>query len=327
MPRALNQGLKLLYIMKILQENTDEDHPMTASEIIKELNLYDITAERKSIYSDIALLREFGIDIVTQEKNPKGFFVGSRDFQLAELKLMVDAVQSSHIISKNKSADLVKKLSKFTSRAQAKHLLNRQVYQTERKTINEQVYYAINEIHQAINTNRQIAFKYFDYDNQKRLVYRRQGALYQATPVTLCWDNDRYYLIVYSEKYKNFTHYRVDRMHYVEVLDAPGIKYDKSKLDVSAHIKRVFGMYGGEIVLARLAFCNRLINTVLDHFGSDTVMIPTDGDWFEISVMVSQSPVFFSWIFQFGDEAIIKSPDSLITAMRGLLEQGIRKYL
>ena len=327
MPRTQNQKLKLLYIMRILQENTDEDHPMTASDIIKELSLHDITAERKSIYSDIALLREFGIDIISQEKNPRGFFVGSRDFQLAELKLMVDAVQSCHIISKSKSADLVKKLSAFTSRAQAKYLLNRQVYQTERKTINEQVYYAINDIHRAINTNSQITFKYFDYDNKKRVVYRRHGALYQTTPVTLCWDNDRYYLIVYSEKYKNFTHYRVDRMHYVEVLEVPGVRYDKNKLDVSAHIKHVFGMYGGEIVRARLAFRNRLINTVLDHFGTDTETFPIDGDWFEISVIVSQSPVFFSWIFQFGDEAIIQSPDSLITDMRSLMEQGIKKYL
>ena len=326
MPRTTNQRLKLLYLMKILLEETDIDHPMTITELIMKLRTYNIQAERKSLYTDIDLLRQFEIDIEIKRGKTVGYYVASRNFDLPELKLLVDAVQSCRIISKKKSDLLIKKLSGLTSHAQAKQL-ERKVFIADCKTINEQVYYNIDKIHQAINTHYQITFKYFDYDNQKQLVYRRHGALYKTPPVTLCWSQDRYYLIAYSEKHQNFTHYRVDRINYVEILEEFGALFDRNVLDVSAHIKRVFGMYGGEIVRARLAFNNRLINSVLDHFGQDTLTFPTDGDWFEISVAVSQSPVFFSWIFQFGDDAIIKAPDTLILAMRTLLEQGLKKYL
>ena len=323
-----DQKLKLLYIMKILQENTDEDNPMNAAQIIKELNKYGIQAERKSVYSDIELLRDqFNMDIVSLEDKRKGYFVASNVFQLPEIKLLVDAVESSPIITKKMSDELIKKLSALTSKAQAK-TLKPDVSMADRKTINKQVDKNIDKIHKALNENRQISFKYLDHYNEQEPIYRRQGEKYQTTPVTLCWNQDRYYLVAYKAKYTNFTHYRVDRMHFVEILEAKGEAFDRVTLNVSDHVKRVFGMYGGESVRARLAFHDHLKSTVQDRFGQEISIFPSDdmSDWFEIVVEVTVSAVFFSWITQFEENALVKAPDTLITAIRAHLNRVLEKY-
>ena len=226
MASSQNQRMKLLYLMRILMERTDEQNPMTIADMASALAAYGIKAERKSLYSDIDILRQFGMDIEILREKTFGYYIAQRQFELPELKLLVDAVQSSHFISKRKSEELIKKLSTLTSKEQAK-LLRRQVYVADRaKTINETVYYSIDQIHYAINEDRKITFKYFDYDVNKKQVFRKQGKLYSATPVTLCWNKDKYYLITYSGYFDNFTHYRVDRMSNVNVLDEKGDKFD-----------------------------------------------------------------------------------------------------
>lgn len=326
MASSSNQKLKLLYLMKILFERTDVQVPMTIAEIVESLAGYDIKAERKSLYSDMELLRQFGVDIEMQRGKTVGYYIAERQFELPELKLLVDAVQSCRFITKRKSEELIKKLSSLTSSQQAKQL-RRQVFVADRaKTINETVYYSIDQIHHAIGEGKKIAFQYFDYDVKKKRVFRRRGELYLTTPVSLCWNNDNYYLIAYSVKYDDFTHYRVDRMSGVEVLDEDGDSFDKDKFNIAEHAKRAFGMYDGELVRARLAFDKSLVNVVLDHFGKDVLMLPSADGWFEISVHVSISPVFLAWVFQFGDCAEIKEPDSLIVAMRELVEKSIRRY-
>lgn len=326
MASSSNQKLKLLYLMKILFERTDVQVPMTIAEIVESLAGYDIKAERKSLYSDMELLRQFGVDIEMQRGKTVGYYIAERQFELPELKLLVDAVQSCRFITKRKSEELIKKLSSLTSSQQAKQL-RRQVFVADRaKTINETVYYSIDQIHHAIGEGKKIAFQYFDYDVKKKRVFRRRGELYLTTPVSLCWNNDNYYLIAYSAKYDDFTHYRVDRMSGVEVLDEDGDSFDKDKFNIAEHAKRAFGMYDGELVRARLAFDKSLVNVVLDHFGKDVLMLPSADGWFEISVHVSISPVFLAWVFQFGDCAEIKEPDSLIVAMRELVEKSIRRY-
>jgi len=313
--------------MKIMLEKTDEQNPLTINEIIAELAAYDVAAERKSLYTDFELLRLFGLDIETQRSKTVGYYIAGRQFELPELKLLVDAVQSSRFITKKKSEELIKKLSSLTSNEQAK-LLRRQVYVADRaKTINETVYYSIDQIHYAINENKKIAFKYFDYDVNKNQVFRKQGKLYKATPVTLCWNYDNYYLITYNGFYNNFTHYRVDRMSSVDALDEDGDKLDKSKFNIADYAKRVFGMFDGEVVRARLSFDNSLVNVVLDHFGKDVRMLSSADGWFDIMVDVSISPVFLAWMFNFGDKAIIKEPASLITAMKELIEKNRKQYL
>ena len=327
MASSSNQKLKLLYLLKILLDKTDAQAPITIVEIVDALAGHGIKAERKSLYSDMELLRQFGIDIEMQRSKTVGYYIAERQFELPELKLLVDAVQSCRFITERKSEELIKKLSSLTSSQQAKQLC-RQVFVADRaKTINETVYYSIDQIHHAIGEGKKIAFKYFDYDVEKKRVFRRQGELYLATPVNLCWNNDNYYLIAYSAKYDDFTHYRVDRMSGVDVLGEDGDKFDKGKFNIAEHAKRAFGMYDGEVVRARLAFDKSLVNVVLDHFGKDVLILPSAEGWFEISVHVSISPVFLAWVFQYGNCAAIKEPNSLILAMRELAEKSIQRYL
>ncbi|MCL1853403.1 MAG: WYL domain-containing protein [Peptococcaceae bacterium] len=321
-----NQRLKLLYLMKILLEKTDASNPLSMSQLIRALAAYDIRAERKSIYTDMEILRRFGLDIEMHRGKTVGYYIEERQFEMPELKLLVDAVQSCRFITKRKSEALIKKLSALTSSEQAKQL-RRQVFMVDRaKTMNETVYYNIDQIHYAVNNNKQIAFKYFDYDTNRNRIYRKQGKFYQVTPVTLCWNDDNYYLISYSSKYDGLTHYRVDRMSGVKALAEDGDTFDGNRFNITEHVKRVFGMYSGELIRARLAFHNSLANVVLDHFGQDVRMFSSEKEWFEISVDVSISPVFLAWMFQFGDSAEIKAPAGLIEAMKELIQKSGKLY-
>ena len=201
MPSSPNQRTKLLYLKKILLEKTDEQNPITMTEIISELAVYDIHAERKSIYNDLEILRQFGLDIETVKGKVRGYYIENRQFELPELKLLVDAVQSSRFITEKKSEGLISKLSSLTSQAHADDL-KRHIFVTGRpKSINEQSYYSVDAIHSAINSGKKIMFKYFDYDVHKNRVFRKDGSVYQVTPVTLCWDSDKYYLVAYNIEY------------------------------------------------------------------------------------------------------------------------------
>lgn len=325
MPSSPNQKMKLIYLMKILLERTDENNVLTIQELLVALAEYDIKAERKSIYTDMEMLRGYGLDIEMRQTKTFGYYVASRQFELPELKLLVDAVQSSRFITHKKSDELIKKLASLTSNAQAKQL-RRQVFVADRpKAINESVYYNIDAIHIAINEGYKISFKYFDYDLSKKRAYRKDGELYSHTPLALCWNDDKYYLICHSAKYDNFTHYRVDRMSDVAVCEEKADKIDRNRFNISEHIKQVFGMFGGEVVNATLRFDNSLINTVLDRFGTG-IVLKKHGDTFDISVDVSESPVFLSWMVQFGTKAEIIAPDSLRAAMRKLIDDLRVKY-
>lgn len=325
MPSSSNQKKKLLYLMRILLERTDADHVMTIQELIAALAEYGIQAERKSVYADLELLREFGLDVESQRSRTIGYYVDAREFELPELKLLVDAVQSSRFITPKKSTELIQKLSSLTSNPQASQL-RRQVYVANRpKTINESIYYNIDTIHTAINSGRKISFQYFDYNADKERVYRKDGERYCQSPMALCWDDDKYYLICYSTKYGDFAHYRVDRMSQVAVCDEEAERPDQKKFDVAEHTKQVFGMYSGELVTATLRFDQSLVNAVIDRFGPE-VPFRKCGDSFEIGVEVSNSPVFLSWIFRFGEKAEIVAPQSLVDSMRSLLSAQTKKY-
>lgn len=325
MPSSPNQKMKLLYLMKILLDHTDADNTMTLQEIIGALADYGIKAERKSLYSDMELLRQFGLNIETRKTKTVGYYIDARDFELPELKLLVDAVQSSRFITAKKSEELIKKLSSLTSIHQSKQL-KRQVYVADRpKTVNESIYYNIDAIHTAINDQKKISFRYFDYDISKRRVYRKNGEPYCQTPVALCWSDDNYYFICYSSKYDAFTHYRVDRMCDVTVCEEDTDKFDRKRFNIAEHSKQTFGMFSGEIVKATLRFDQSLVNVILDRFGKDVNLHRKD-DCFEISVDVSTSPVFLGWIFQFGNKAKIIAPDSLCVAMHELLNQLAQQY-
>jgi predicted DNA-binding transcriptional regulator YafY len=312
-----NQKLRVLRLREILETRTDERNPLTLKQIMAALAAYDLISERKTLYDDFDKLDQSGFEVVREGKK---YYHGDRNFELPELKLLVDAVQSSQLITEKKSRELIGKLSKLTSEAQAQQL-KRHVYNLGRKTSNNRVYYSIDAIHDAINAGKKISFKYFDYDIKKERAYRRNSDVYVRTPVALCWNDDKYYLVTYHPKYIDrnpFANFRVDRMIEVDVLDEDADTYDKKTFKIEEHIKRSFGMFSGETTRAKLAFDESLVSVVLDHFGNDTRMTGVGGGRFATTVDVSSSPTFLAWMFQFGDKAEILEPESLRDEMRKL---------
>ncbi len=314
-----NQKLKLLYLLKILSEKTDEEHTITVPQMIEELAKYGVSAERKSIYDDLECLKLFGVDICVEKSKTYDYFIASRDFELPELKLLVDSVQASKFITKKKSIELISKIEKLTSHENAKKL-QRQVFVTNRvKTYNERIYYNVDKIHEAIAANKQISFKYFEYDVTKQKVYRKDGNLYMESPISLTWDDENYYLITYKSKYNSFTHYRVDKMESISVSDQKRELPD-FEFDLSDYAKTVFGMFGGEKTDVTIEFKNELAGVIFDHFGTDIPIIKTDDEHFKCTVKVALSPQFLSWIISFGNRAKIISPTSVTEMLLKLVD-------
>ncbi len=325
MPKSSNQKLKLPYLMKIMLEQTDEEHPITVPQIIEELAKYDISAERKSVYSDLEALSLFGLDIVSQRGKTHGYFVASRDFELPELKLLVDSVQSSKFITHKKSMSLISKIEKLTSRGNARKL-HRQVFVTNRvKTLNEQIYYNVDKIQEAIISGKQISFLYFDINPKKQKVYRKDGGLYRESPVSLTWDDENYYMITYKERYKSFTHFRVDKMDKIQICDED-IIYPPNEFDLAAYTKTVFSMFGGEETEVTVKFKNNLAGAVFDRFGTNIPIIQSDDEHFVCRIKVAVSPHFLSWIISFGNRAEIISPNEVVDQIKALLDSVRQNY-
>lgn len=319
MPKSANQKLKLLYLLKILLEYTDEEHPLTVAELITHLSGYDISAERKSIYSDIELLREYGIDIEAVKGKSYGYYVASRDFELPELKLLVDAVQSSKFITRKKSAELIKKIEAFASRYQAKNL-ERQVFVANRiKTMNESIYYTVDYIHSAISSDSKISFKYFEWTAQKEKVLKHGGKDYVLSPWALTWDDENYYLVAYDSQAGIIKHYRVDKITGIKIIGERREGAESFKeFDMAIYSKSVFGMFGGSSEYVSLLCHESLAGVVIDRFGNDVAFLKRENGYFEINVSVVLSSQFYSWVFGFGDRMQILSPEK---AKSGFLEQ------
>lgn len=321
-----NQKLKLLYLASIFAEKTDEEHSITIPEIICELEKYDVSAERKSLYDDLECLKLYGLDICSVKSRSTGYYLASRDFELPELKLLVDSVQSSKFITSKKSMELISKIEKLTSKEYAKKL-HRQVYVTNRvKTPNEQIYYNVDKIHDAIAVGKQITFKYFSYDIAKNKVYRKNGELYTESPVTLTWDDENYYLITYKEKYSGYTHYRVDKMENIEITDKDRILGDKN-FDITEYSKKMFQMFGGEETRVSVEFSNDLVGVVYDKFGIDIPVVKSDDAHFICHINVAVSPHFLSWIMSFGDKARVVSPQNVVDDLCNLADKIRNMYI
>ncbi len=309
-----HQKLKMIYLAKILMDKTDEEHTITVPEMISELAKLGISAERKSIYDDLECLQLFGLDICSTKTRTTNYYIASRDFELPELKLLVDSVQASKFITRKKSLELISKIEKLTSHENAKKL-QRQVFITNRvKTLNEQIYYNVDKIHDAISANKQITFKYFDIDVNKKKVYRKDGNVYTESPVSLTWDDENYYLITYKEKYDNYTHYRVDKMEKIELTENNRVLADKP-FDLSEYSKTMFQMFNGEETDVSIEFENKLVGVVFDRFGADVPIIKSDEEHFICHVKVAVSPIFLSWVMSFGKRAKILSPEHIVEEM------------
>lgn len=326
-----NSKLKLLYIMDMLLNETDEAHPLSAAQIIERLAEKNITAERKSLYRDIALLREFGIDVICQKQGGSfGYYVGLRDFEPAELRLLVDAVQSSRFITRKKSAQLIKKLEGLAGIHEAKNL-QRHVYVVDRiKAVNEKIYYNVDIIHSAINKNRKIVFKYFDYTLSKTKEYRYGGEDYIVTPYALTWADEFYYLVGYYERKGTVANFRVDRMEDVRISDEKGVSAKSATGDdtfnIASYTKGMFSMFGGSEERVKLRFENSLAKVVLDRFGDDIIATPDGENHFIAIVNVNISPTFFGWLFIFGGKVEVLSPSHVANEVRLRAEELVKLY-
>ena len=327
MAKNAMQKSKILYLAKIFQEQTDEDHGLTVSELIDSLQNIGINAERKSIYDDIETLRAFGMDIeMRKEKNFKYHLV-SRDFELPELKLLVDSVQSSRFITHKKSMELIGKLERLTSRHQAQKL-SRQVFVSNRiKTVNESIYYTVDFIHEAINSNSKITFKYFDWNANKEKVLRHDGRIYKVSPWALSTDDDNYYLIAFDSTDGIIKHYRVDKMLNIGVVDERRDGADSfADFDLALYTQRTFSMYGGEETIVKLRCHNSLSGVIIDRFGSDVTFFKYDSEHFDVNIKVAISHVFFSWLINFGDKIELVSPDPVRQELKNMLISSLEIY-
>lgn len=313
MPRKENQKLKVLYILKIFEEKTDFNHPITMPEIVAELNRYGVEAERKGIYNDIALLRECGYDITGEHVGRNyQYYLGERDFNLPELKLLVDSVQSSKFITEKKSKELIKKLEKLCSENDAKQL-ERQVFIAGRvKTMNESIFYNVDQIHNAINRNRKITFQYWNWNVDKKMELRKDGAKYKVSPWGLSWDDENYYLVAYDDADKKIKHYRVDKMLHIDTIDEKREgRADFRNPDMADYARKTFGMFGGEERTVTIECENRFAGVMIDRFGKNVTLIKRDTDHFAVITKVAVSPQFIGWIVGLGEGVKVSAPEDV----------------
>lgn len=327
MAKQQNQKLKIPYIAKMLLEETDDQHGLSMSQIIERLAEHGISAERKSIYDDIAALREFGFDIITRHAATTEYAIGARDFEFPELLLLVDAVQSSRFLTERKSAALVNRIKRLASVHEAEQLDKRMHVEGRIKMQNESIYYNVDAIQRALQAQRRISFYYFEYDVAKNRLLRHKGEPYIENPVCLVYSDEYYYLITYNDKHDDFVRYRVDRMLEIEVTDEPMTRNESiANFDVEQFSLRSFGMYDGESVATQLLVDHAALGAVIDRFGKDASMCKVDDQTTRVHVTVLKSTVFFGWLAQFGTQIRIEKPVSLAREYRDHLRAIADSY-
>lgn len=309
MARSCNQKEKILFLMKLFQEETDAVHPLSRKQLEEKLMEYGIQTERKSLYHDIETLKKFGLDIAYKKERPEGYYLASHKFELAELKLLVDAVQSSRFITERKSNSLIRKIESMASRYEAKQLQRQVVVADRIKAMNESIYYNVDKIHAAIALNQQILFRYFEWTTEKTTRLKKGGNPYQVSPWALTWDDENYYLIGFDVDAGILKHFRVDKMLDIEMLEEPRVgKEEFGRFDLAHYTKKTFGMFGGEEETLRIRFHNKYIGVVIDRFGKDVSVRPDGEDCFAARVDVAVSEQFFGWLTGLGKGVKILSP-------------------
>ena len=325
MPKSDNQKLKIFYILDYLQRNSHQDHPVRASELIDMLQRnYNIACERKTIYSDIQELQDYGVDIESIPGKNGGYYIASRNFELPELKLLIDAVQSSRFLTEKKSRELIEKLCNQCSIHDARLMRRDMLVSGRVKSMNETIYYNVDAIQDAISMNRVISFRYFDWGIDGKRKYREKN--YYASPYGLCQDNENCYLLAHSPRH-GITSYRVDRMSEITITE--DVRTPCPELTGKAlheHANRLFQMFAGDSVNVKMRFHKSLANVVIDRFGRDTILIPEGSEYFNFTVNVAVSPMFLSWVIGFGSKAKILYPQSVIDECRQMCMDAMAQY-
>ena len=317
MSKSSNQKTKLLHLARMLLRQTDEDHPLTVPQIIERLARQDIKAERKSIYDDLEALRLFGLDIQSRKGKVPGWFVGEREFELPEVKLLMDAVQSSRFITQKKSDALIRKLEGLASLHQAGQL-QRQVYVSGRiKVMNESIYYNVDKLHCAIAGQKAITFKYFDYDIARQKVFRQEGRRYMTSPYGLIWNSENYYLVAFDHTHREMRHYRVDKMTEIVItsLDREG-QDQYPAFQLAEYGQKHFGMYRGPEMRVTLRGRRDKASLVWDRFGQDVILVPDGEEHFTVTLPVVISPQFFGWLLGLDGSVTLVGPKAAVSAYR-----------
>ena len=312
------QKQKMMYLAKILQENTDANHDITLQEIIDKLDANGVTSERKSLYDDLAQLENFGFQIEKKQYGKSFHYkIVKRDFELAELKLLVDSVQAAKFISEEKSNELIRKIEHLSSRHEASQL-QRQVYVSGRvKTMNRDIMGNVDAIHNAIANNAKISFQYFQWNVKKEMELRRDGQRYLVSPLGLSWDDENYYLVGYDSETESIKHYRVDKMLKIKAESARREGFHKFKQeDMAVYAKKMFSMFDGEDKLVSLLCENQFAGIMIDRFGKDIHLMTTDQDHFKMTVKVATSNHFIHWIMALGDGVRITGPKEVEDQVR-----------
>lgn len=329
MAKGENQKLKMLYLVKILSEETDDEHSLTTQDIITKLAKYDVNAERKALYRDFEELKAFGLDIISEQIGRNVYYhLGHRDFELPELKLLVDSVQSAKFITEKKSKELIKKLEALVSKYEAKHLQRQVVISGRVKTMNESVYYNVDAIHEAISSDKQIRFQYFQWTVKKKMELRKDGAWYVLSPWGLMWDDEYYYMLAYDAEDEMIKHYRVDKMLNIDIVDCKreGQKAFKS-FDMPRYSKSLFGMFSGEQTSVTLEGTNDMAGVLIDRFGKDIMLHSIDEEHFSAIVEVAISKQFLGWVIALGENIRITAPKTVVEQMQEEAKRLCRQYL
>ncbi len=328
MAKSANQKRKLLVLSRLFLRETDEEHGLTMSEIIQKLAQQEIPADRKTLYQDFDELRLLGLDIVSGKEGRRTFYrLASREFELPELKLLVDSVQSSKFITQRKSMELIKKLESLASVYEAQKLQRQVILSGRVKNMNESIYYSVDKIHEAIGQDRQISFQYFQWNLKKEQEPRHDGARYHISPYALVWDDECYYLIGYDEASGIIKHFRVDKMLRLTIDKAVRSGKDQfKKINLPDYSRRLFGMFGGEPVTATLLCENNMAGPIIDRFGQEVNLVPVDENHFTVRVQVVDSNQFLGWIIALGGVKIT-APESLVEKMQGISKRLAEEYL
>ncbi len=328
MPKGSHQKLKLYYLSRIMTQKTDDEHFLTMPEIQQALAEYGVSADRKSLYDDMEALRVLDIDVIGQ-KDGRNFYyhVGKKKFDIAELKLLVDAIQSSKFITEKKSNELIKKLTEMASEYEASQLKRQVVVQGRIKTMNESIYYIVDDIHSAISKNCRIRFEYYKWNIRKEME-KRKDKVYEVSPWALMWDDENYYLVAYDPEEDKIKHYRVDKMRNIEVSRERREGRDRFiKLDIASYTRKNFNMVGGEETDVKLEFDNGLVGVMIDRFGKDIPIRPAKRDgWSVTTISVALSDQFYGWVFSFGKWMKIISPENVVESFRNELDSLREMY-
>ena len=313
--------VKTLLIYKLLMEYSDEENPLSSTELIQLLAKEGIHCERKSIYADIQTLNDVGFEIISTKSPKKGFFMASRRFELPQVRLLIDAVSSAGFITENKTKDLVEKLESLVSVNQANDLVSQVYIDGNRKCDNEEIYYVIDSLHEAILDNKKVRFTYkrrnIDIENRKSYTEK----MFIVSPYALIWKDDHYYLVCNNDKYDNLMNLRLDRMRRITTLDQPARPFSdvseyKDVFDVADYTSKMFSMYSGDTVDVTL-HCNlELREEIMDRFGSKIPLKAVDSSHFETTISAAVSDGFVSWVMSFGDKIRVVSPTSLADTVK-----------